>query len=853
VSDPWDPEQRRPPAEADTDWPERDLWRSWDRPGEAEPAADTELPWADTEGDELWSDSVGSRPVSSVPWTGPTWDDRPWPEPPPGEPRPDLSSFIGPSELAEPASVEPRPDLSPSIEPVETAERASVEPWPDLSAYISPAEVVEPPPEAERAEPAAEPAAEAERAEPAAEPPAEPEPAQREPQAEVAEPEPPVEVERADYAAEPPAEVERAEYPAEPPAEVERAEYRAESPAEVERAEYPAEPPAEVERAEYPAEPAAEVEPAEYAAEEERTEPQPEPEPQPAPQRERGGILGLLERAGLVEPETREPEPTSPPLEPVGRFEPSEEPADETANEPAWTAPGSTDEPAWTASELVAEPETSEVEPVAEEWSEAEPVSEEAWTIPEPPAEAAWSVPEPAWTAPESVQGPPEPTEQAFAAFAPEPGPQAAEAELEREPEPEEGRQPYEPFEVIEGGALTGSLGATAGEIETTLGAERDWDGRSERRQPTTAEAVVPWLIGVILLLAGMVIVLLALIFTSDHGLLAGLSASPGASSRVAIVPSADPAATPSSPAASSASTPKPSTTPKPAAPTYGPLEMVYLGRSAALAHIYLLQHDFTAPEAPAVLAQDPAQDVERLAWAPDGTHGAAIIAGRLVAIQKGKPTRALTDGIVGSTFSPDGKIVYALRIVLGNGTDRAEVLQITYASGGIKKLTEWTYPRPDIGTESAVKEAQFADEGGSQRIYRLEDGSLRIWMLGAPTYGVSTTGRTTKLAKVTLPALWASDGMKRIELTESGQTTTMTLRSPDGGAIAKTTIKGLVSHLRWAPDDSQVAFTVGTSVAAGVLQDLYLWDLSNKAPMRLTNTGAAFGAEWLGGSESWR
>ncbi|MDP9244269.1 MAG: hypothetical protein M3O77_04210, partial [Chloroflexota bacterium] len=697
------------------------------------------------------------------------------------------------------------------------------------------------------AEPAAEPEAGAERAEPAAEPAAEPEPAQREPQAEVAEPEPPVEAERADYAAEPPAEVERAEYPAEPRAEVERAEY-------------PAEPPAEVERAE-------------YAVEEERTEPQPEPEPQPAPQRERGGILGLLERAGLVEPETREPGPTSPPLEPVGRFEPSEEPADETANEPAWTAPGSTDEPAWTAprstdepawtaSELVAEPETSEVEPVAEgEWSEVEPVSEEAWTIPEPPAEAAWSVPEPvterveepAWTAPESVQGPPEPTEQVFAAFAPEPGPQAAEAELEREPEPGEGRQPYEPFEVIEGGALTGSLGATAGEIETTLGAERDWDGRSERRQPTTAEAVVPWLIGVILLLAGMVIVLLALIFTSDHGLLAGLSASPGASSRVAIVPSADPAATPSGPAASSASSPKPSTTPKPAAPTYGPLEMVYLGRSAALAHIYLLQHDFTAPEAPAVLAQDPAQDVERLAWAPDGTHGAAIIAGRLVAIQKGKPTRALTDGIVGSTFSPDGKIVYALRIVLGNGTDRAEVLQITYASGAIKKLTEWTFPRPDIGAESAVKEAQFADEGGSQRIYRLEDGSLRIWMLGAPTYGVTTTGRTTKLAKVTLPALWASDGMKRIELTESGQTTTLTLRNPDGGTVAKTTIKGLVSHLRWAPDDSQVAFTVGTSVAAGVLQDLYLWDLSNKAPMRLTNTGAAFGAEWLGGSESWR
>ncbi len=158
------------------------------------------------------------------------------------------------------------------------------------------------------------------------------------------------------------------------------------------------------------------------------------------------------------------------------------------------------------------------------------------------------------------------------------------------------------------------------------------------------------------------------------------------------------------------------------------------------------------------------------------------------------------------------------------------------------------------IGAESPVKEAQFADEGGSQRLYFMSDKTLRIWMLGAPTYGVTTTGRTTKLADVTLPTLWAGDGTKRVELTEGGEKTTLILRDPRGSALATTTARGIVSHLRWAPDDSEVTFTVGRSVGGGVQQDLFLWDLANnKAPMQLTNTGAAFGAEWLGASESWR
>ncbi|MBA4170847.1 MAG: hypothetical protein H0X68_10645, partial [Chloroflexi bacterium] len=53
---------------------------------------------------------------------------------------------------------------------------------------------------------------------------------------------------------------------------------------------------------------------------------------------------------------------------------------------------------------------------------------------------------------------------------------------------------------------------------------------------PSTAEQAVPWLIGVILLLAGMLIVLLALIFAGPESL-GALGASPSASI-LAVVPS---------------------------------------------------------------------------------------------------------------------------------------------------------------------------------------------------------------------------------------------------------------------------------------------------------------------------
>jgi hypothetical protein len=756
VSDPWDPEHRPPPPETDPDWPERDRWQLWDRPDEPETSAETE-PWTEPDGDELWSDSVGSRPVSSLPWTGPTWDDQPWGERPPDQPQPDLSAFTDRAEVEEPRA-----------EP----------------------EVREPEPRPEVEEPRAEPEVREPEPLPEIEPPA-PEPL---PEIEEPEPEPPPKVEQPA----PPPEVEQRE--PEPPIQYQ--------PPEREPTSWPHEPAGRFEAAEASAWTAPES-----AADAGWSVPQP-PEPR-----------GAVELA-WGEPE---PEPTS------AESEPEAEPASAEPLPEAERAPG-------------------EFEPAIE------PAVDERWGAPESVYER---VEDRGWIPPEPSQEPPEPAEQAFAAFAPEreveappplpePVPQAVAAAVV---EPAEPVQAHEPFEEIDGDAYRGSLDTTSGSVETALGAEDDWDGRSERRQPTTAESVVPWLIGLILLLSGMVIVLLALIFTSDQGLLAGVvSPSPSAIGSNELAASPGPAASPGGlSTASHAPTSKPSATAKPP-PTYGALELVYLGRSAPLAHIYLLRHDFTSDVAPVVLARDPAQDVERLAWSPDGTHGAAIIAGRLVAIEQGKSARGLADGIVASTFSADGRTVYALRIVLGNGTDRAEVLQITYATGDAKKLTSWTYPRPVIGAESALKEAQFADDGGSERLFRLNDGSLRVWMLGAPTYRVTTSGSTSKLANATLPVLWATDGMKRIELTESGGTTTLTLRNPDGGTVAATTAKGLVSHLRWSPDDSQVTFTLGRSVGSGVQQDLFLWDLSkSKAPMQLTNTGAAFGAEWLGASESWR
>ena len=147
----------------------------------------------------------------------------------------------------------------------------------------------------------------------------------------------------------------------------------------------------------------------------------------------------------------------------------------------------------------------------------------------------------------------------------------------------------------------------------------------------------MPWLIGIILALAGMVIVLLALIFSSPNGLVAGPDGSeqpsPSAqpSDGIGVV---DPTAEPSG-SATRRHRPRQSRLPgrhPRRIPTFGPLEMTYLGRPSAVCAVSLLLRDFSVAEDEDVVAQAD-QGVSSYANAPDGRVSAAVIDGRAVAI----------------------------------------------------------------------------------------------------------------------------------------------------------------------------------------------------------------------------
>jgi dipeptidyl aminopeptidase/acylaminoacyl peptidase len=351
--------------------------------------------------------------------------------------------------------------------------------------------------------------------------------------------------------------------------------------------------------------------------------------------------------------------------------------------------------------------------------------------------------------------------------------------------------------------------------------------------------------------------VLLALIFAGEESFGAGASPSPSNAAVVVVTGSPEPSATPSpaTPSATEAATPEPTATPVPL-PEYGPLEMVYQGRAAALAPIYLLRHDFTVEEEPATMAQDPALDVRRFAWAPDGTLGAGLLADVLVSIEPGAEKRRLGDGIMTITFGRDASTVYAVRVTQDGGNDVANVLAIDFASGDTTELAAISYPRPSIEAEAALEEAQFADDGGAVRLYWMEDEMLRLWALGAGSWTIDPDdGTVEELDDEDVPKLWSPRDEQRVTVGASEGTTTLTLVDEEGDTMASTTIEGRVSHLRWSPDGRAVAFTVGRSASGGgVVQNLFLWDLGDEQPpQQLTNTGAAFGAEWLGSIQRWR
>lgn len=402
-----------------------------------------------------------------------------------------------------------------------------------------------------------------------------------------------------------------------------------------------------------------------------------------------------------------------------------------------------------------------------------------------------------------------------------------------------------------------GELTPTAGPIRTSF-ADADVDDAEadELAAPTMAEQAVPWLIGVILLLAGMVIVLLALIFAGD-GSLGGTAPTPSPTLAVAV-PLEQPSGTaaPTEPP-SQAPIPSDEPTPTPApGPQYGPLEMVYQGRSAALAPIYLLHRDFAAEQDPEVMAQDGTHDVARFAWAPNGRAGAGLLADILVSIEPGTEKRPLGDGLTTLTFGDDTSTVYAVRVTPDGGNDVATVLAIDFESGEAEELGSVTYVRPAIEAEPPLAEAQFSDEGGTVRLIWMEDDTLRLWALGAGAWTIDpAAGSVDELDGEALPTLWSPDGTRRITVERDADVSTVELRNAEDRVLARTTAEGRVSHVRWSPRGDRVAFTVGHSApGGGILQDLFLWDLADgAAPMQLTNTGAAFGAEWLGSQPLWR
>jgi hypothetical protein len=473
-----------------------------------------------------------------------------------------------------------------------------------------------------------------------------------------------------------------------------------------------------------------------------------------------------------------------------------------------------------------------------------------------PPAEPELEAAEPAEPAEQAESAEPAESAESGAWLEPQPPPQP-EPEPEPPPPPQPEPQPEPPPPPIE----------SAEPITAFEGSAPSWNPKvhGNRRRPTTAEQAVPWLIGLILALAGMVIVLLALIFTSPDGLVAGQPTDSGATSPSALPspdatssgePSSEPGGGSASPAASASASPSAQPTEGPT-PTpersYGPLEMVYLGRPSGVAPIYLLRRDFSVADDPEVMAQAD-QGVTAFAWSPDGQVGAAVIAGRGVALTPGKKARTLAEDVSALSFGWDSEVVYAVRITRDGANDRAQVLEIDFISGATDVLANIRYPHPVIGSDPPLREAQFIDEGGVVRIYAVADGNLAVWILGAPSaYRVDPAdGTLTEITRQ--PTLWSPDGTLRVTLHENGGSTTLRLRDRGGSIISAVSISGLVSHVRWAETSNEVVFTVGRlSASGGVRQDLYVWNLEDRVdPLPLTSGGAAFGAEWRGVMPNW-
>jgi hypothetical protein len=386
--------------------------------------------------------------------------------------------------------------------------------------------------------------------------------------------------------------------------------------------------------------------------------------------------------------------------------------------------------------------------------------------------------------------------------------------------------------------------GTEAGDVET------GWDPKvyGDRRRPTTAEQAVPWLIGLILALSGIVIVLMVLIFTDANG---GFGPAPSASVSAAALASASP--TPSLQASQSV---LPSTGASPSAtpgPTYGALEMVYVSRPSAFALSQLYRRDFAKSGDPKVIAKS-IDDISHYAIAPDGTVETALVAGKLYAVAPGKPLRAVTDGVAATTFGQDASTVYAVKITRSGVNDNATIFTIVFGTGKATQLTMITYKHPVVSEPSGVRAARNFDDGGEYRIFSTTDGNLVLWVDGVGQWRIDPVSGDD-VAVTRAPELWSPDGTRRIAVTESGEQSTLSLVGQSGAPTSSVFVSGLISHLRWSVSGNQVVFTVARSTpSGGVHQDIYLWDLVNKkTPRQLSTNGSSYGAEFLGARETWQ
>jgi hypothetical protein len=379
-----------------------------------------------------------------------------------------------------------------------------------------------------------------------------------------------------------------------------------------------------------------------------------------------------------------------------------------------------------------------------------------------------------------------------------------------------------------------------SGEV-TTSG---NWDPRlhGERRRPTTAEQAVPWLIGLILALAGVCVVLLALIFTGPEGLVAIASPTPS------VTPSASLAATPSASPSVSAS---PAATASPP-PSFGPLEMVYVGRSGG--QTTLLRRDFSTKTA-AVRVATLSTAVSKASWAPDGRIGAVIMGGVAVALAPGASPRAISNHVTALAFGNNSTTLYALRNTAAGDNDQTQLLAINAYTGSTTTVATITYPHPVTYPDPPLTESQFQDNGGLDRLYATVDGYLVAWILEAPNiYRIDpATGAVVNVQKE--PTLWSPDQSKRVEVAKlSVGNSKLILRDRAGKQLAAVDLTGLASHVRWAGTENEIVFTLGRYGANYVvLQNLYVWDLTNgKAPSPLTSDNTSRGAEWLGVPQAW-